>query len=294
MKLFSALLIALLIAAAPFARAAGSVPEVATPPLWVVERDGKTLYLFGSLHLLPPETKWDRAEIQTARKRSTVFVFETPLNDGASAMRRVVETSGMLPPGKMLKEVLSPKLYSDLEEAAWRVQYPVKLLAPFRPWLAGVYLELNSYLKLGFSTYYGVDHLIEEEAKKRGAELAYLETIDQQLSYFSKLGGRSEIAYLSATVKSILEEPESPIDLVKAWASADVGELVKLLDKGFAEVPALRSQLLVERNRAWVPQLRAMLASEKTHFVTVGAGHLVGRDSVIAMLRARGYKITGP
>jgi uncharacterized protein YbaP (TraB family) len=37
-----------------------------------------------------------------------------------------------------------------------------------------------------------------------------------------------------------------------------------------------------------------MLASEKTHFVTVGVGHLVGRDSLVALLRAKGYKVTGP
>ena len=56
----------------------------------------------------------------------------------------------------------------------------------------------------------------------------------------------------------------------------------------------LRAQLLVARNRNWVPQLKAMLASGKTHFVTVGIGHLVGRDSVVAMLRAKGYRVTGP
>jgi len=37
-----------------------------------------------------------------------------------------------------------------------------------------------------------------------------------------------------------------------------------------------------------------MLASPDTHFVTVGVGHLVGPDSVVARLRAKGYKVLGP
>jgi uncharacterized protein YbaP (TraB family) len=82
--------------------------------------------------------------------------------------------------------------------------------------------------------------------------------------------------------------------LAGAWARGDTATLAKVLDEGFAEVPQLHARLLVGRNRNWVPKLRAMLGSGKTHFVTVGVGHLVGRDSVVAMLRARGYKVTGP
>jgi uncharacterized protein YbaP (TraB family) len=61
-----------------------------------------------------------------------------------------------------------------------------------------------------------------------------------------------------------------------------------------AGVPQLRAQLLVARNRKWLPQIETMLKSGKVHFVTVGAAHLVGRDGVVEMLRAKGYKVTGP
>lgn len=271
-----------------------TVPEVATPPLWTVEKDGKTLYLFGSIHLLPPQTKWKREQIDKARAASQVFVFEAPLDDGGASMLRFVESAGKLPIGRTLKDELPAKLHDDMEAAAWNVQYPPKLLAPLRPWLAAVYLELYSYIKAGFSSYYGVDHVIEEEAKERGAELAYLETVEGQLSHFAALDRRTEVAYLTATVKGILEEPNLPYELVSAWASGNTEHLAKLIDEGFQEVPVLRAQLLVARNRNWVPQLKAMLASGKTHFVTVGIGHLVGRDSVVAMLRAKGYRVTGP
>lgn len=295
MKFAWAAVIALLLAFAPLARAEQpAVPDVAKPPLWVVERGNTKLYLFGSLHLLPPQTKWTYDALDKARAEAKVFVFEAPLDQGGGAMARFVEKAGRLPFGKKLAAVLPAKLHEELQRAAWSVQYPPKLLEPLRPWLAGVYLELYSYIKVGFSSYYGVDHVIEQDARARGAELAYLETVEQQLSNFSLLTKSGEVAYLQATVKGVLEEPDMPLMLLNAWAAGDTAALGKVLDEGFVEVPQLRAQLLVGRNRKWVPQLRAMLASGKTHFVTVGAGHLVGRDSVVAMLRARGYKVTGP
>lgn len=288
-------LVALFVFAAPLAQAQEPVvPETATPALWKVEKGGKTLYLFGSIHLLPPQTKWKRDEIDRARDASQVFVFEAPLDEGGQAMLRFVEEGGKLKNGETLKDVLAPELHADMEAAAWKVQYPPKLLAPLRPWLAAVYLELYAYLKAGFSSYYGVDHVIEQEAKAAKAEFAYFETVSEQLGYFAKLDRKTETAYLKATVRGILDEPNLPFDLLNAWALGKTDELSRLVDEGFKDVPQLRTQLLVARNRKWLPQVRVMIASDKTHFVTVGVGHLVGRDSLIEMLRAKGYKVTGP
>lgn len=289
-----AFLVALLVVA-PLAQSAE--PQVATeanPPLWIVEAGGKKLYLFGSIHLLPPETKWQRAELDAARAAAQVFVFEAPLDEGGRAMQRFIEEGGKLPEGQTLKDVLPAGLHADMEKAAWQVQYPPKLLAPLRPWLAAVYLELYSYIKIGFSSYYGVDHVIEQAAKARGAEFAYFETVGEQLGYFAKLERKTEIAYLKATVKGVLEQPDLPVQLLEAWASGRTDALAKLVDEGFNAVPSLRARLIVARNRKWLPRVRRMLASDKTHFVTVGVGHLVGRDSLIALLRAKGYKVTGP
>jgi uncharacterized protein len=289
-------LVALFLIAAPFARAADEpvIPETATPALWTVEKGGKTLYLFGSIHLLPPQTKWKREEIDRAIGASQVFVFEAPLDEGGQAMLKFVEEGGKLKSGETLKDVLAPDLHADMEKAAWQVQYPPKLLSPLRPWLAAVYLELYAYLKAGFSSYYGVDHVIEQEAKAAKAEFAYFETVSEQLGYFAKLERKTETAYLKATVKGVLDEPNLPYDLLNAWASGKTDDLSRLVDDGFKDVPQLRTQLIVTRNRKWLPQLRVMLASDKTHFVTVGVGHLVGRDSLVTMLRAKGYKVTGP
>jgi TraB/PrgY/gumN family len=112
MKFAWAVAVALLMALAPLARAeppAAAVPDVATPSLWVVERGDTKLYLFGSLHLLPPQTKWTSEALDKARAEAQVFVFEAPLDQGGGAMARFVEKSGRLPFGQTLSTVSSAR-----------------------------------------------------------------------------------------------------------------------------------------------------------------------------------------
>jgi len=48
--------------------------------------------------------------------------------------------------------------------------------------------------------------------------------------------------------------------------------------------------LLSARNERWIPFLE-QLAHEGGAFVAVGAAHLVGKDGVVALLRAHGYRV---
>jgi uncharacterized protein YbaP (TraB family) len=273
---------------------AADVPVNAKPAFWTMEYQGNRLYLLGSVHLLPAETVWLTDEIRAARDKSEIFVFEAPLKDADVTMGSFVEKHGRLSGDKTLRDLLGKPSHDALEQAAWEVQFPPRMLATVRPWLAAVYLELYAYLKLGYSQYYGVDHVLERQAEARKASFAYFETVEEQLSYFLKLSPQEELRYLKSTVKDILEKPDMPQRLIKAWAEGDTRGLDLLIDEGMAEVPQLKAQLLTARNRKWLPQVEKMLKSGKVHFVTVGAAHLVGRQGVVEMLRAKGYKITGP
>jgi hypothetical protein len=57
------------------------------------------------------------------------------------------------------------------------------------------------------------------------------------------------------------------------------------------ESPKLYKRLITDRNRDWIPHLETLMASGKKTLVIVGVGHLVGKDSVINLLKSRGYKV---
>jgi len=56
--------------------------------------------------------------------------------------------------------------------------------------------------------------------------------------------------------------------------------------------PALYQSLLVARNRKWIARIEALLNDDKNYLVIVGTGHLVGRDSVIDLLKKDGVGAT--
>jgi len=68
--------------------------------------------------------------------------------------------------------------------------------------------------------------------------------------------------------------------------------LESLLNDALREAPALYKRLLTDRNRAWVPAVEKLLQGDRDAIVIVGAGHLVGKESVVELLARKGFKPT--
>jgi uncharacterized protein YbaP (TraB family) len=60
-----------------------------------------------------------------------------------------------------------------------------------------------------------------------------------------------------------------------------------------AEYPDLYQRINVDRNRAWLPKLQALLDDSEgdNALVVVGALHLLEQDGVVELLRAKGYTV---
>jgi len=78
---------------------------------------------------------------------------------------------------------------------------------------------------------------------------------------------------------------------VQAWLKGDGGALEPLLLESMKAYPEIYQNLIVGRNRRWVPQIENMLGQNGDTMVVVGAAHLVGKDGVVEMLKERGYKV---
>ena len=79
--------------------------------------------------------------------------------------------------------------------------------------------------------------------------------------------------------------------LTKSWSRGDVADLAAYFDDVTKDDSKLQKKIVTDRNAAWVPKIRAIMGKPGTYLVVVGTGHLVGPESLIAMLEKAGLKI---
>jgi hypothetical protein len=65
-------------------------------------------------------------------------------------------------------------------------------------------------------------------------------------------------------------------ELIAGWLDGDLAFADAQDREMRRDHPALHDRLLVERNRAWIPRISAMLEQPGTTFVLVGGAHLAG------------------
>ncbi len=270
--------------------------QVDAPALWRVAGPKGNIFLFGSFHLLPADVKWRTPAVESALNEAAVVVFETDFA-GAQDSRvsqALIAKYGFLPPGQTLRSVLSTSTNTELEKTATDLEIPPPSLAPLRPWLAALTLGLQFAIHQGFDPSNGVEQQVITSAKASGRSLGTLETNESQLRVFADLTREQEVELLTVTLRQVRETPKMLEDMLTAYRKGDLAALERTLNIGFDDFPALRKRILKDRHDKWLPQIENMIADGRTHLIIVGAAHLVGPDSVIVMLRAKGVKVEGP
>ena len=110
-----------------------------------------------------------------------------------------------------------------------------------------------------------------------------------------RLGDGLDADLQELSLKAMLADIDSQAlnieTLAAAWRTGDTATMEKLMTDGFDEAPAIAERLLYERNRNWIAPIERCLAEDARCFIVVGAAHLVGSESVVALLRARGHTV---
>lgn len=266
----------------------------AEPPVWVVRDADSEMVLFGSIHVLPPGLAWRPAALDAALNQAEDLWFELPVDTATEQeTARLAATLGFLPPGQSLFALLPPADASQLARLADTYGVDKAVLDRLKPWFAEVALAAALYQKAGASAGSGVEASVSATAPVTIRRRA-LETPAQQLSLFDQSSLEDQFASLRASMEEIDAEPTAFMALVKAWADGDTAELARETDSLRLASPGLYRRLVTDRNAAWARILDARLKGQGRTVVVVGAGHLVGEDSLPAHLRALGYSVTGP
>lgn len=271
-----------------------AVPAVAAadPAAWRMTGANGEVTLLGSMHVLRPSDYPLPAAVDGLIERAELIVMEIDLDDvDAAAQQRVILETAMLPQGTVIADVVDERVYRLLEQNAAELGIELRLLERFEPWFLAVTLLDQGLRQWGFQAERGVEQYVVGRAKSAGKEIVGLETLEFQIGIFDSLSPQSQQAMLEQTLAEIDEAETALRELVAAWRDGELESLSAELLDDFAEFPGLHEALVAKRNRSWVPPLERMLADGRRHLVVVGALHLVGPDSVIELLRARGHDV---
>ncbi|MEO9970663.1 MAG: TraB/GumN family protein [Hyphomonadaceae bacterium] len=273
---------------------AASTHGSGSPAMWRVADEDTTLYLFGTVHLLKPETEWRTEKFDTAFGESDRLITEidTDSPEGLAAIQGLMIERGVLTDGKTLSDLLTDEQEITVSEALDSVGVPLAAVDPLQPWFASLNLSLMQIQQSGYSPTSGVETILTADAKAAGKSFGFLEDAEQQLDALAGGTLEEQIEGLVFTAETLDLGTEILGALVDEWADGDLAGLgVIIADPSTIGGDEAYDRLLVNRNANWVPQIQAMLETPGTSMIAVGAAHLAGPDSVVNMLKAEGLDV---
>jgi uncharacterized protein len=275
-----------------FALLLGGAPAAARPALWRVADADTTIWLFGTVHLLPRGHRWRDPALDRAIAGSQSLTLEAVLDQDPGQVARALAALGRSPGLPPLAARVPADRRAKLAAMIGQSGVPAATLDGMESWAAAFVLTAVALREIGddVSAATGVEAQLTAAFRGAGKPVEGLETAARQLGYFDQLPETAQRAFLVATLDEPAEARADFRRLVAAWSAGDVRALERVFADDPEFTPEVRDLLIRRRNAAWADALAERLRRPGTVFVAVGAGHLIGAQSVQAMLAARGVR----
>ncbi len=276
-----------------FGAAPAQAPQpVAHPALWEVSDPDTTIYLFGTIHLLPNGYRWESPKIEQAVQKSDQLYVETIVDpDHPQGIVAALNSMGYSPGLPPLADRIAPAKRPLLEAAIEKTGIARPVWDKMKTWTAAFILLGVQYNGLGLQGENGPELTLRHEFAAAGKPVGQLETNAEQLGFFNDLPASAQRSLLEGAVESPQAMGAEFNQMLRAWAKGDVGGIATTFNQDLSDTPELMNALLKQRNANWKGWIERRLASPGTVLLAVGAGHLAGSDSVISMLQKDGYRV---
>ncbi len=249
----------------------------------------KPSYLFGTIHLICQKDMLPADVLKNYLDRTEQLIVEVDLNDTAAMQKAVAGM--MLTNGKTLKDSLKAEEYAKLDEV-FKTYMGVSFerFQTFKPVLLSTLLT-TSPKSLGCQAVPGYDKVLMDTATAGKKPIVGLETVESQYAALDSQPFEKQIEGLNKVAADPEKSFENFRKVYQIYLAQNTDELYKLTAEQFKTEEMPLETLLDNRNKNWIPLLEKNLG-EKSSFIAVGAGHLGGKNGVINLLRAKGYKLT--
>lgn len=268
--------------------------------LWKVSGNGAKgdSYLFGTHHIAPIELLDSIRGLNAAICSADAIVGEidmAAMQDPMAAQMAMMKYA-MAPADSTLTRLLTVAQIDSLNAVLGKYTdglMTVQMVDGLAPALVSTQLALLQSQQAfpDFTPSEQLDTEVQTRARNCSREIIGLETMEQQ---FELLYGAPISMQLDVLMEAVRQDETSVTkahELAAAYLSGNLDTIYSLLvDSDEMDVATL-DRLLISRNNAWVEKIAEWLP-EKSIFVAVGIGHLVGPQGLIEQLRHRGFQVT--
>lgn len=262
--------------------------------LWDVRGQANSVFLLGTVHFWKAEDYPLPAPIEEAFARARVLAVE--LDPTLPQARELILRRALYGPGDGLDRHLPAALLADAKRAAAGFGLDERFVLQAKPWLLSTVLVAAAAARSGYSAEAGMDARLVARARQDGKRIVELESAELQVALFESLSAAEQVLFVRQAVDLLRENGAAQLfdRFAAAWKRGDTEGLEALERLGLENEPLADSFLqrtVVDRNRAMAEKTAQLLESGEPALVAVGAAHLVGKDSVVELLRARGYSV---
>jgi len=259
--------------------------------LWRLLKDGRTSYLYGTVHVAQVDWMFPGATLLEAVRSSDVVALELDMLDPDIAQRL---RAGMSPrPGQALPGALTGRLRAQVKAAC----LPEQLMSALSPEMVATTLVVMSGLRDGLDPVYVIDGFYAGRARGMKKTVLSLESPEMQLAILQGRTAQETQALVEQALDGLEARKASPMlmRIAQIWAAGRFSEL----DRYEQWCECLNSdsdrtfhkRMLDERNPALAERIDALHAGGRKVFAAVGSLHMIGASGLPGLMAQRGYRV---
>jgi uncharacterized protein len=256
--------------------------------LWEVSGKGlkENSYLFGTFHLMCKGDILISEQLKKAMSNAAAVYMELDMDDPSVIMGGLMMIN--MKGGKKLPDLYTAAEYKKVSSYFKdSLHMPITFLEGTKPY----FLIAMLYPKMmPCKTVSGVEEELVRLAKREKKPVNGLETMQFQASVFDSIPYEQQAKELLKSIDSMAVYAKYFDTMVQVYKSQQLAAMENLFSKSEFGMQDHQEILLDSRNKNWVVQLKSIM-HEKPVFVAVGAGHLVGANGLIALLKKEGYTV---
>jgi len=259
--------------------------------LWRIVKDGRTSYLYGTLHAARPEWMFPGPRTTAALESSEVLALELDLLN-ADVRERLVKAANARPDERLpaaLAERVEKRMAAECVDAA--------ALTAFVPEFQVASLAVLAARREGLDPSYAIDLILALMARDLGKATTSLETPEAQIAALRMPTREATIEFVTSGLDELDAGKSGPLlaRMASAWTGGNLAELenyerwCECLNS--AAERASMKRLLDDRNPLLAAAIDKLHAGGRSVFAAVGSLHMIGASGLPTLMRERGYVV---